>query len=190
MAKYFKSKRFISILLAFIFFTTLVFPLTILGADEKTTLIIHYYRYNEDYQGWNLWIWPVEPVGAEGKAYEFTSKDDFGVKAVVELPGKVTKVGIIVRKGNWEAKDVAVDRFISGISGSKEVWLIEGEEQIYTSQPQKTPKMTAFIDGLNTIVVSLQRRQISFQITGLKGSKLQPFMKKFLSKKLSQFCLR
>ena len=85
------SKRLISVLIVLSFLVSIILPLSIFAADEKTTLIIHYYRYNEDYQGWNLWIWPVEPVGAEGKAYEFTSKDDFGVKAVVELPGKVTK---------------------------------------------------------------------------------------------------
>lgn len=175
MVKYFEGKRFISLLMVVLFITTLIFPISILGASEKTTLIIHYYRYNEDYQGWNLWIWPVEPVGAEGKAYEFTSKDDFGVKAVVELPGKVTKVGIIVRKGNWEAKDVAFDRFISGINGSKEVWLIEGEEQIYTSQPQKTPKMTAFVDGLNTIVVKLAKKADILSNNKTQGFKVTAF---------------
>lgn len=128
MLSYFKSKCFIVGLLIFLFIVIFIFLIFILGVDEKIIFIIYYYRYNEDYQGWNLWIWFVELVGVEGKVYEFIFKDDFGVKVVVEFFGKIIKVGIIVRKGNWEVKDVVVDRFILGINGLKEVWLIEGEE--------------------------------------------------------------
>lgn len=184
MSKNSLSKRFTSFIITILFILTIVLPAFTFAEDQKTTLIIHYYRYNEDYQGWNLWIWPVEPAGAEGKAYEFNQKDDFGAKATVELPGKVTKVGIIVRKGNWEAKDVAVDRFISNINGTKEVWLIESEEQIYTSQPQKTPKMSAFIDGINTIVVKLAKKANIISNNSTQGFSIRAFYDEIPIKKV------
>jgi len=157
MNNFSKFKRLLSILVLIMLLVSIV-NLSAIAANSKTTIIVHYFRYNEDYQGWNLWVWPIEPKGAEGKAYEFTQKDDFGLKAVIEFSEEITKVGIIVRKGNWEAKDVGIDRFISNIKGTKEVWLIEGEQPIYETVPQKTPKMTAFIDGLNKITIKLAKK--------------------------------
>ncbi|MEZ0537128.1 type I pullulanase [Caldicellulosiruptoraceae bacterium PP1] len=170
----FNSRRILATFLLIIFALTLV-PIASLADDNKTTLIIHYYRYNEDYQGWNLWIWPTKPNSAEGNAYAFTQKDDFGMVAKVELPGTVTEAGIIVRKGNWEAKDVGVDRFIKNINGTKEVWLIESEQPIYETQPQKTPKQTAYLDGLNTIVVKLAKKADISQKDALQGFSIKAF---------------
>ncbi len=115
--------------------------LTVVVLFAQTELIIHYHRFDENYEGWNLWIWYVEPISAEGKAYQFTEKDDYGVVAKVVLPDTLTKVGIIVRLGEWVMKDVAMDRFIEIKDGKAEVWLLQGVEQIYTSKPDTSPRV-------------------------------------------------
>ena len=112
--------------LFFLVFLLLVFLLVF----SETTIVVHYHRFEGDYEGWNLWIWPVEPISEHGKAYQFTERDDFGAKATVVLPMKLTKVGIIVRLRNWEAKDVAKDRFINIKDGKAEVWIIQGIEAV------------------------------------------------------------
>jgi pullulanase len=119
--------------------TLIVFALSISFAE--TELIIHYHRWDGNYDGWNLWIWWVEPISKEGAAYQFTEKDDFGVVAKVKFPETLTKVGIIVRLGEWKEKDVAMDRFITIKDGKAEVWLLQGIEQIYTTKPDTSPRV-------------------------------------------------
>lgn len=107
----------------------------------STTVIVHYHRFDGNYEGWNLWIWPVEPIGQEGKSYQFTDVDDFGVKATVVLDLDLTKVGIIVRLGEWQMKDVAKDRFIEIKDGFAEVWILQGVEEIYREKPDTSPRI-------------------------------------------------
>ncbi len=122
---------------------SLVFSLLFLGVVmlASTQIIVHYHRFDDKYDGWNLWIWPVEPIAQEGKPYQFTEKDDFGVKALVILPFDLTKVGIIVRLREWEEKDVAIDRFIEIKDGKSEVWILQNIEEIYTTKPDTSPRI-------------------------------------------------
>jgi len=123
--------RFFSLVL--FAFVTLVF--------SSTTIVVHYHRFDGNYEGWNLWIWPVEPIGQEGKAYQFTEADDFGLKATVVLDMDLTKVGIIVRLKEWEAKDVAKDRFIEIENNFAEVWILQGVEEIFKQRPDTSPRI-------------------------------------------------
>ncbi|MGB4754769.1 MAG: pullulanase-associated domain-containing protein, partial [Fervidobacterium sp.] len=124
-------KKVLSIVLLFV----------VVFAFAGTELTIHYHRWDGNYDGWNLWIWPAEPVSKEGAAYQFTGKDDYGVVAKVTLADTLTKVGIIVRLNEWQQKDVSADRFITIKDGKAEVWLLQGIEQIYTSKPDTNPKI-------------------------------------------------
>ncbi|AEH50401.1 type I pullulanase [Pseudothermotoga thermarum] len=119
----------------------IVITCTVLTLFASTTLVVHYHRFDGDYEGWNLWIWPVEPIGQEGKSYQFTERDDFGVKATVVLDMDLTKVGIIVRLGEWLMKDVAKDRFIEIENGFAEVWILQGVEEIYRQRPDTSPRV-------------------------------------------------
>lgn len=119
----------------------LIMILLSIAIFASTTIIVHYHRFDGKYDGWNLWIWPVEPISQEGKAYQFTEVDDFGVKAVVTLPMDLTKVGIIVRLREWEEKDVAKDRFIDIKDGKAEVWILQNVEEIYTKRPDTSPRI-------------------------------------------------
>lgn len=126
---------------------------------QDKTLIVHYLRYDGEYDPWNLWLWPE---GAEGAVYEFTEKDEFGVVARATVPdtADVASVGIIVRTNDW-AKDVAEDRFVSQFdeSGVAEIWLIQGESEIYYEEPETGPKfLGASIDSLREISITTNEK--------------------------------
>jgi hypothetical protein len=55
---------------------------------------------------------------------------------------KYDNLGIIVRKGEWLAKDLDLDRFIDRFNsdGSAEIWLRQGDPVVYYSKP--SPKTT------------------------------------------------
>ena len=88
--------------------------------------------------------------------------DDFG--AVLETPlsaGDASKYGFIVRKGEWEAKDVDEDRFISlddAKDGLLEIYLVEKDSTIYTSldEVDLSPKiLKAELTQVNKIKMEL-----------------------------------
>lgn len=122
------------------FFVFLLIFLSFIVLAE-TTIIVHYHRFDNNYSGWNLWIWPMKPVAMEGKAYQFTEKDDFGVVAKIVLDMDLEQVGIIVRLNEWQMKDVAKDRFIDIKDGKAEVWILQGVEEIYTEKPDTSPRV-------------------------------------------------
>jgi len=104
-----------------------------LHAVTNVTLKIHYYRPAKDYTDYNLWVWPENKDGA---SYLFTSDDAYGKVATITIDSTATSFGFIVRQGTgWDKKDVAIDRFIEVSGGSAEVWLIQGDETVYTSKP-------------------------------------------------------
>jgi pullulanase len=106
---------------------------------EATTLVVHYFRFDESYDQWSLWIWPNEPVSGDGSQYEFTGTDDIGVTAEIPLTGSLagsTEVGIIVAVlPSWAKKDVAIDRFVDltnpDSEGKVHIYLVENTEEIY-----------------------------------------------------------
>lgn len=106
---------------------------------EEPSIQIHYYRPGGDYDTWNLWLWEK---GGSGAAYQFNYRDEFGMVAVYPLStfGKdvVSKsLGFIVRKGEWEMKDIESDRFIDFSSlvmdenNYYHIYLAQGDENIY-----------------------------------------------------------
>jgi pullulanase len=106
-------------------------------------LTVHYQRADSEYTGWNLWLWKNVTTGTDvdvNKAgVNFTESDDFGKIARVELDGmdKFESIGIIVRKGDWAAKDVSADRFINKFKedGTVEIWLRQGDPVISYEKP-------------------------------------------------------
>lgn len=116
------------------------------GKGEKVRVI--YYRFDQNYDSWNLWIWPK---GQEGSAYYFTAEEELSF-----LPGKkvvtaeidvssfdTDEAGIIVRKGEWEQKDVEKDRFFSmtkvNENNTVTLYLIQGIEKISYSENEAKP---------------------------------------------------
>lgn len=98
----------------------------------SSTLIIHYGgREDDNYDGWNLWVWED---GKDGKQVDFTGEDSYGKVAVCNV-SSAGKVGFIVRLNEWEAKDVEEDRFVEVGAGTTEIWLTSGKKKIQTKAP-------------------------------------------------------
>jgi pullulanase len=112
-------KRFKAIAMAIIMaaFTIMGFlqPASTVKAASELTVNIHYHRYADDYDGWNIWSWIG---GGEGASYDFNKEDDFGKVAsyTLQLEDGVTEVGFIVRHSTasnaWNLKDTNNDRFM------------------------------------------------------------------------------
>jgi len=159
-----KKHKFLTSFICFIFaFTSILFSCpgleTIAKIPDKVKLIIHYRRLDNNYNDWNLWIWPD---GKDGQAYEFTGEDEYGKVATIELTGlsKSDKIGFIVREGDWKSKDIDKDRFINDIpdNGIAEIWVLQGEEKFYTSKEDVElggKIKSAYIDDYNIINVTL-----------------------------------
>jgi pullulanase len=105
-------------------------------------LTVHYQRSDNDYTNWNLWLWR-NSSGTDSDVSKtgvpFTGSDDFGKLVTVEIDNmdKYENIGMIVRKGEWLAKDVAADRFISKIKedGTVEIWVRQNDPVIYYEKP-------------------------------------------------------
>ncbi len=115
---------------------------------DKPAVYIHYYREDNTYSNWNLWLWED---GANGKQFSFNGQDAWGVIAAYPLdswegiPAK--QLGIIVRRGNWEEKDGDKDRFINFANyqaddnGVIHLYFIGGDETIYTEETELKGQM-------------------------------------------------
>lgn len=102
-------------------------------AAVGTTFIVHYGgRADNDYTGWNMWIWEE---GFDGSAVEFTAEDDFGKIAMYQCTENTDRIGFIVRLNEWEAKDVETDRYVEINGNTVEIWVTSGVEEFATTAP-------------------------------------------------------
>ena len=117
---------------------------------DTTTLQVHYYRFDEKYDSFEMWIWKYEPVPGEGSTYYFDKlpdgnikTDNWGAVATINLTNASltnsnklsTKVGIIIKEGSgWDKKDVAMDRYIAvpakSMNGVIHAYFVQGDERI------------------------------------------------------------
>ena len=136
------SKR-IQVLVALIAVFTCGLPAIASAIPATINLTVHYQRNSADYQDWNLWLWKnmtsCTDVDVNTSGVPFTEDDAFGKIAKVQIDGmdKFENLGIIVRKGEWAAKDVTADRFITKFKedGTSEIWLRQGDPVIYYEKP-------------------------------------------------------
>lgn len=103
-------------------------------AASGTQFIVHYGgREDNDYTGWNMWIWEE---GFEGTAVDFMAEDSFGKIAMYQCVENTDRIGFIVRLNNWEAKDVEVDRYADMEGPVVEIWITSGQEEFTTTPPE------------------------------------------------------
>src|SRR6056297_1849137 len=114
----------------------MIFIVSLLVAS--TDLVIHYHRYDENYEGWDLWVWGP---GLNGSAYTFDAEDDYGKVAHCSIEEDLDEVGFLVRLGNWAAKDVAQDRYVNTESEVTEIWLLQGVKEIFFEEPDTSPRI-------------------------------------------------
>ena len=135
-----KFQIFLSLIIA----SVLTFPNLAVAANPSIIkLTVHYQRPAGDYANWNLWLWrnlgSGTDVEVDKNGVKFTDEDDYGkfVKIEINDMDKFENIGIIVRKGEWAAKDVSADRFINKFNsdGTAEVWLRQADPIIYYTKP-------------------------------------------------------
>lgn len=174
--------------ISFMAILTLLFGLNVGSAKALPTtvnLTINYYRDAGDYSApagstgpWNVWIWKDAPGAADdvavnapkGNAFTLPTGtkvlDSWNYSAKLKLTIKDmspvhTQIGFIVRLGLWDATDVGFDRFITNIdpvSGNAEIWLKQGDKNVYTSVPRLGPGIkSASVDDFRKITVNLNR---------------------------------
>lgn len=127
------------------------------GANQ-TAVVLHYHRPDGAYEGWNVWMWAD---GQEGVSVPFRGKSAFGVHTRLELPVRLEQLNFIVRKGEWEAKDVDHDRSVSvNEDGVAEAWLVADDPQVY-ADPKAidfgVKVRAAFLDAMDHLSVTLTR---------------------------------
>ncbi len=139
------------------------------GVDRLA--VVHYLRPDGDYEGWNLWAWPD---GGDGGAYMFEgTTENGGVYAVIPVrQNGVGQLGIIVRKNEWEAKDVDRDRFVplTDAQGVAEVWLVSGDPRVYEQPGQvdlEAKPVAAFLDGDDEITLAVSAKLTDDQRDGV-----------------------
>lgn len=147
---------------------TAALPQVASAAPTTVHLTIHYQRPGDDYTGWNLWLWKnvagtAGDVTVSTSGVEFNGTDSFGKVLKVDIAdmGNFDNVGFIVRLNSWASKDISDDRFINNFdaNGNAEIWLIQGDTQIYTSPPTSTTTIrSASIDGFRQITVDLSAK--------------------------------
>ncbi len=81
--------------------------------NSSITLRLHYYRPDGNYTDWNLWIWDagVPEYSLLEPPYEFELLGNDMV-CTVQLKSGTSKLGYIVRLGDWTDKDIHEDQFI------------------------------------------------------------------------------
>lgn len=154
------GKKIATGVLIFLLVLGIIAPgIEVLAADS-VTVTIHYRRHDRAYENWSVWIWAS---GKDGSAYEFTEEDAYGQVCVAEIDttGDVDQIGFIVRLGEWEKKDIDMDRFvtISEDQTEVEIYLLEADESIYESESEVdlTPKIRSASFPKN--------KQIDFSVT-------------------------
>lgn len=131
-------------------------------------LRVHYYRYDQDYTGWELWIWEK---GHEGKPYMFnyheSLNDDvrkIAMVAEINVSGFMAReAGIIVRRGGWHERDLYVDRYFTlsdkAMTDSDDIYLVQDTVQIFPSRQELClmPGFAAAVfENFREILVRLQ----------------------------------
>ncbi|MDK2973501.1 MAG: peptidyl-prolyl cis-trans isomerase [Candidatus Sumerlaeota bacterium] len=110
------------------------------AVNDIRTISVHYYRTDGDYAQVGLWVWnPVAlasipareifPSGRTQSGVTFTiNTEEWGVSDFFDVIGLIPRL-----RSDWERKDGG-DKFWHRSLGA-EVWIVQGDERIYTSRP-------------------------------------------------------
>ena len=143
------KKRIFAILMAVIMVTSLVIgAIPAMAAEDDTiTIRVHYHREDGNYEGWEMWHWDPDGISELNPPYTFEQDENGDMVSTIQVKTGTTKVGYIVRYGEWVQKDIEHDQFINltGIlSGTIDFYIESGK----ASQPSvdATPTVDKLIE--------------------------------------------
>ena len=170
-------------LVMLVFLSLFLVGLKSIATETPTTLVVHYYRYDDNYTNFNFWLWPHEPNALGGVQHNFdpAQKDEHGVYVSVDLTDYYkgsTKLGIIIKRGGWEGyREIGGDRFIDltvseVIDGVAHAYFVEQDIRIGLSQqdlanniPDYREKILfASFDTQKRIVATLTHVAVSYEV--------------------------
>ncbi|QDU33228.1 Pullulanase precursor [Poriferisphaera corsica] len=129
-----------------------------LKPTNGTTFVLHYYRPDGKYDGWNIWTWAD---GQEGRSVKFTGRDAFGAYATVKYPVRLNKANFIIRYKEWERKDVDRDRSTTvNADGIAEAWAVSEDPNVYQNPADIDFSLrvnAAFLDKADNVLVTLSQ---------------------------------
>lgn len=141
---------------------------------DEDSFQIHYHRDDNDYDGWDLWLWIDNHDGA---GYSFNGYDDFGAIASYPLSrfgDNVDKINFIVRKGgnSWTSKDVSSDQYFNLSNFTKDsndvyhIYILSTYEGTYDSPEVINLEVikTARFTSENTINFTVNKTYISASV--------------------------
>jgi pullulanase len=133
---------------------------------ERRYIRLTYVRPDKNYTGWNLWIWGT---GVKDGQIDFTVNNGVAVASIEVAPG-TSKVGFIVRKGDWEAKDIDADRSITLDVGQTltKVVVTSGQAEFYTVPEVTAPVLDKGIVTFNYRDEALYQADEMGTLTGVK----------------------
>ena len=145
---------------------------------ENNLLIVHYHRYNSDYDGWTLWSW-LDDVNREIKS---AGKDDFGLIFELNLSKypPAGNINLLPKFKDWQSKDDP--HRLWDRKRKREIWLIQGVTTVFDERPATTPFIRkAFIDAFDSVTVVLTQKVKRNKIQSLEpkislndGRKIKP----------------
>lgn len=149
------KKRILAVFTAvMMIFTLIPAGMSFAEAAAGAVLKLHYNRPDGNYDGWNVWAWNT---GATDGAFEFAEENGEMV-ATIQIGASATEIGYIVRKGDWEAKDIEEDQFFDVsemVSGTVHAYVesgTPGARKEYGDDAVKGVRMvSALYDGDKTI---------------------------------------
>ncbi|MEG2270133.1 MAG: type I pullulanase [Bacilli bacterium] len=123
----------------------------VISSDLPTTLpdikgdkvAIHYFREDNKYKDWDVWLWQEGNVDFPGAGFDFNYINEYGAAAIFSAGTLDVKkdIGFIIRKGGsgWAEKDTSADRFFTlstyekDENGIRNIYCVSEDETIYSS---------------------------------------------------------
>ncbi|MEN8908236.1 MAG: type I pullulanase [Clostridiales bacterium] len=91
---------------------------------NKYQYLVHYYRHNEDYTGWNIWSWCDECNGDKSEQIDFFEENDFGRLAGLNM------ASFKLRKYDWVE---SLHKMAFSNTLSTEIYATDWDWNVYTN---------------------------------------------------------
>lgn len=163
-------KKIIALVILLVSF--LGFGLTSIASETPTSLVVHYFRYDDSYTDFNMWVWQFEPVSIGGIQHNFDAaqKDEHGVYYTIDLSADYpnsTTLGIIIKQGDWgNYQEVGGDRFIDlttieVINGVAHAYFVEQDLNIGTSNADLANNIPDYQAKILNVAFDTQKRIVA-----------------------------
>jgi secreted pullulanase len=131
------------------------------------TLRIHYNRTDQNYTNFGLWLWGDVVTSSTNwptGGTRFEKFDHYGAYVDVPMNAGAAKIGFVVINVTNGDKDGG-DKNFTIPSGTKEIWIKKGSDEVFTTEPEITNPVTTI--PKDTIRIHYQRTDNNYQNQGL-----------------------